>query len=114
VQRLRRHLASFTVTPIGAIVLAVLGIAFGLFAFGPSQVQAPAMIVGVILLVGVVGGVPLGFNRFSWRGANLDRPRVGYSPIETREINAAAADRQAEEELWHKERERRAQDGRSG
>jgi hypothetical protein len=109
VQRLRLYLASFTVTPIGAVVLVVLGVALGLFAFGPSLVQAPALIAGLILLVGVVGGVPLGFNARSWRGANLGRRRAGFHPIETQEI---AADRQAEEELWRKERERRAQDGR--
>jgi hypothetical protein len=114
VQQLRRYLASFTVTPIGAIVLVVLIAALGLFAFGPSDVQAPAMIVGLILLVGVVGGVPLGFNGRGWRGANLGRRHVGFRPIETQEINAAAADRQADGELWRKERERRTRDRRSG
>jgi hypothetical protein len=108
VQWLRRYLASFTLTPIGVVVLVVLLVAFGLFAFGPNGVQAPALIAGLILLVGLVGGVPLGFNGGGWR----DRPRVGFRPIETQEMAATAADRHTEEELWRKERERRAQDGR--
>jgi hypothetical protein len=62
------------------------------------------------LLIGLVGGVPLGFNRGGWRDVNLGRRRAEFRPIETQEI--AASDRQAEEELWRKERERRAQDRR--
>jgi hypothetical protein len=112
VQRLRRYLASFTVTPIGVVVIIVLAAAFGLFAFGPSGTQAPALIAGLILLVGVVGGVPLGFSGRRWRDVNLNRRRTEFRPIETQEIVPTGADQQSEEELWRKERERRTQDGR--
>jgi hypothetical protein len=112
VQRLKRYLASFTVTPIGVVVIVVLAAAFGLFAFGPSGAQAPALIGGLILLIGVVGGVPLGFNGGGWRDVNRSRRRAEFRPIETQEIVATGADQQSEEELWRKERERRAQDGR--
>jgi hypothetical protein len=109
VQRLRRYLASFTVTPIGVVVIVVLAAAFGLFAFGPSGTQAP----GLILLIGVVGGVPLGFSGRGWRDVNLNRRRAEFRPIETQEIVATGADQHSEEELWRRERERRSQDGRS-
>ena len=55
---LRRYLASLTVTPIGIVVLVVLAVAFGLFAFGPSAAQVPALILGLILLIGM-----------GWRGS---------------------------------------------
>jgi hypothetical protein len=112
VQWFRRYLASFTVTPIGVIVLVVILAAFGLFAFGPSGVQMPALIVGLILLIGVVGGIPLGHNGVGgWRNAGLAGRRREFGPGR-REIVVSAVDQQAEEELWRNERERRAQDGR--
>jgi hypothetical protein len=112
VQRLRRYLASFTVTPVGVVVLVVLVVALGLFAFGPSTVQAPSMIVGVILLIGVAGGAPVGRGgRGAWRNENLAERRRGFG-ASRRSIAATATDQQTEEELWRKERERRAQDGR--
>jgi hypothetical protein len=115
VRRLRQHLASITITPVRIVVLGVLVLSLGLFAFDPSGVQAPAMIVGVILLIGVVGGVPSGCSgRGGWRAGSLAERRAGFHPIDRRDIAATAADRQAEEELWHEERERYAQDERSG
>jgi hypothetical protein len=124
---LRRYLASITITPIGIVVLGVLVVSLGLFAFGPSGVQAPAMIVSVILLIGVVGGVPfrgvvggvpfgLGGrgSRAGWRAGSLDERRAEFRPAEPRDVAATAADRQAEEEAWRKEQERYAQDERSG
>ena len=92
-------------------MIAVLLTALGLFAFGPSDLQAPALIVGLILLVGMVGGVPLA-GAGGWRNVSRGR-RAVFHPIETQEIAASAADRQAEDELWRKERERYAQDERS-
>jgi hypothetical protein len=112
VQRLRRYLTSFSVTPVGVVVIVMLAAALGLFAFGPSSVQAPAMFVGVILLIGVVGGAPVGRGgRGAWRNENLAERRRGFG-AGRRNIVATATDQQTEEELWRKERERRAQDGR--
>jgi hypothetical protein len=112
VKWLRKYLASITITPIGIVVLGPLVVAFGLFAFGPSAVQAPAMIACVILLIGVVGGAPIG--RGAWRNESLAERRRGFAPTDRRGIAAAAADQQAEEELWRKERERYAQGERHG
>jgi hypothetical protein len=81
VRRLRRYLASITVTPVGVVVLGVLVVAVGLFAFGPSSVQAPAMFVGVILLIGVVGGVPFGrAGAGAWHNPSLAERRREFGP----------------------------------
>jgi hypothetical protein len=115
VHRLRGYLTSIALTPLGIVVLTLLVVASALFALGPSEVQAPAMVVGVILLIGVVGGVPFGaWGAGGWRGANLDERRASFHATQPQEILATQADRQAEEELWRKERERYAQDKRSG
>jgi hypothetical protein len=45
---------------------------------------------------------------------SLDERRAEFRPAEPRDVAATAADRQAEEEAWRKERERYAQDERSG
>jgi hypothetical protein len=114
VQRLRKYLASITITPIGIVVLVVLAVAIGFFAFGPPNTQMPAMIVGVIVLIGVVGGVPFGFHESGgWRNESLAERRREFGPTDRPTITTTAADRQAEEELWRKERERYAQDQRS-
>jgi hypothetical protein len=111
---LRKYLASITITPIGFVLLGVLVVACGLFAFGPSGVQAPAMVVAVILLVGVVGGVPFGRSgRGGRRGGNLAERRREFHPIDRRDIPASATDSQAEEALRRKERERYEQAERS-
>jgi hypothetical protein len=113
VQWLRRYLASFTVTPIGIVLILVLVAALFLFAFGPSGVQAPALIVGVILLIGVVGGVPFGAGGGGGsRSRHLPARTAEFRQIESQTFAATAVDQQAEEELWRKERERRAQDER--
>jgi hypothetical protein len=113
VLRLRRYLASFSITPVGIVALVVLVVALGLFAVGPSGVQAPAMVVAVILLVGVVGGVPVGLNRGARRDPSLvERPRE-FDPLDRNDMSAPATNTQAEDELWRKERERYAQDRRS-
>jgi hypothetical protein len=114
VLRLRHYLSSITISPLGIFVLGVLVVACGLFLFGPHSVQAPAMIIGVILLVGVVGGVPLGRGGFGGRA--LGGRRRYFAPIDRHEMVATPADEQNEEEVWRKERERyaQAQDERSG
>ncbi len=113
--RLRQYLASFVITPITIIVLAMLVVAVGLVAFGPSAVQAPAPIVGLILLAGIVGGVPIGQGgaRGGWRNPSLADRRGEVCAANRHDIVAAtAADEQTELELWRKERERRAKNGR--
>jgi len=105
VVRLRRYLASITITPVGGVLIGGFVVALGLFAFGPSTAQPPAMIAAVILLVALLGGVPLGFGG---RG----EPRREFIPTDRRDLGASNIDSQTEEALWRKERERREQDGR--
>lgn len=108
---LRRYLASFSITPVGFVALGVLLVALGLFAFGPSGVQAPAMIVAVILLIGVVGGAPIGWGRLgAWRSGSIAQRRREVGPTGPRDVAVTAADREVEEALWRKERERYARD----
>jgi hypothetical protein len=115
VRQLRRYLSSISITPVGFVALGVLVVALCLFAFGPSRVQAPAMIVAVILLIGVVGGAPVGWGRRgAWRSGSMAQRRHEFGPAGRPDIAASAADRETEEALWHKERERYAQDERSG
>ncbi len=114
VLRLRRYLASFSITPVGIVALIVLVVALGLFAVGPSGVQVPALVVAVILMVGVVGGVPFGLNGGgARRDPSLVEGRREFDPVDRGGLSAPAADTQAEDELWRKERERYAQDRRS-
>jgi hypothetical protein len=98
-------LASITITPVGGVLIGGFVVALGLFAFGPSTAQPPAMIAAVILLVALLGGVPLGFGG---RG----EPRREFIPTDRRDLGASNIDSQTEEALWRKERERREQDGR--
>jgi hypothetical protein len=115
VLRLRRYLASFSLTPVGIVALVVLVVALGLFAVDPSGVQAPAIVVAVILLIGVVGGVPVGLNRAAaWRNPSLAGRRREFDPADRRGTPDPATNSQVEDDLWRKERERRAQDRRSG
>ncbi len=102
-------MGSITITPVGGVLLGVLVIALGLFAFGPSAAQMPAMVVAVLLLAGLVGGVPFGRAVF---GGNFAEHRE-FIPTDRRDIGASNIDSQAEEALWRKERERRERDTRS-
>ncbi len=73
------------------------------------------MIVALILLVGIVAGVPLGLDRSgAWRDGNLAERRHEFGPIEREEIITQAVNSQEEEDLWRKERERYAQRERPG
>jgi hypothetical protein len=113
-RRLREYLSSFSLTPVGVVALVVLLLALGLVAIGPSGVQMPALIVAVILLVGVVGGVPFGGNRGgAWRDPRLIGSPREFDPVARENSPAPATNTQAEDELWRKERERYAQDRRS-
>jgi hypothetical protein len=107
VVRLRRYLTSITITPVGGVLLGGFVVALGFFAFGPSGAQAPAMIAAVILLIGLLGGVPFGI------AGGRGEPRREFIPTDRRDLGASNVDSQAEEVLWRKERERREQDGRS-
>lgn len=114
VRQLREYLASFSLTPVGVVALIVLVVALGLFAVGPKGVQMPALVIAVILTVGVVGGVPFGLNRAgARRDPSLAERRQEFDPVDRMDMSAPAANIQAEDELWRKERERYAQDRRS-
>jgi hypothetical protein len=107
VARLRHYLASFTITPVGIVLFGVLIVALGLFVFGPPGTQAPALVVGVILLVGLVGGVPFGI------AGSRGEPQRAFIATDRRGLDASTTDPTTEEALWRKERERRERDGRS-
>lgn len=114
--RVRRYLSSVSITPIGGIILFVLAAAIGLFLFGPSSAQAPALVVAVLLLAGLVSATPFSFGRRGarglWRGGNLAERRSEFRPAE-RNVPDTPLSSSEEAELWRKERERRAQDDRS-
>jgi hypothetical protein len=110
VNRVRHYLASLTITPLGGVVLVVLLVAVGLFLFGPSTAQMPALIVVIVLMVGVVGGVPLGRGGAGgWRNPSLAGRRGEFNPP-TRNVSDDPLSASAEAELWRKERERYTQD----
>jgi hypothetical protein len=110
--RLRKYLASYTITPVGAIALLVLLAAMGVFLAGPSNAQMPALIVAVVLLIGILGGVPfsVGTGRFGGGGVVNERRR-GFRQAAPQTLDAPAQT-SAEAELWRKERERYSEQDR--
>ena len=95
---------SFHITPLGWVVLLLLPIALIAFLVGPGSVQAPALVVALLVLLFVCA------NTFSARQSlNLNavrdataefHPRAGGGPIE-QEVD--------DPDAWRKERERREQ-----
>jgi hypothetical protein len=71
----------------------------------------PGLIVAAVLMVGVVGGVPLGRGGAGWRSPNLAQSRQEFQPIEP-SISDDPPTSSAEAELWRKERERYSQQDR--
>jgi len=113
VGRARRYLSSVSITPLGGVILFVLAVAVGVFLFGPSKAQMPALIVAVIVMIGVVGGVPFGhWGAGAWRNPSLDQRRQEFNP-RTKYVTEDPLSASAEAELWRKERERREKDQRS-
>jgi hypothetical protein len=117
VDRVRRYLSSLSITPLGGVILFVLVVAVGVFLFGPSKAQMPALIVAVIVMIGVVGGVPFGHwgaggrGTGGWRNPSLDQRRREFNP-RSDHVSEDPLSATAEAEMWAKERERRAQDQR--
>jgi hypothetical protein len=107
VSRVRRYLASFTITPLGTVLLVVFVAALGVFAIGPSQAQAPAFVVAVLLLTGMLGSnLPQGPGG---RIRSLAERRREFHPDDRAEDPAPPLAQAAEDELWRKERERYGQ-----
>jgi len=107
---LRRRLAEWHITTLGWVLIVLVPAAFLVFLFGPSAAQAPALIVGLIVLLAI-----------SLEGASMSRAR-GFSgmrtPREQRERRARQMPSsaplteasEADEEHWRRERERRERD----
>jgi uncharacterized membrane protein len=113
VDRVRRYLSSVSITPLGGVILFVLVVAVGVFLLGPTKAQMPALIVAVIVMIGVVGGVPFGhWGAGAWRNPSLDQRRQEFNP-RTEYVSEDPLSASAEAEMWAKERERRARDQRS-
>jgi hypothetical protein len=108
----RRYLSSVSVTPLGGVILLILAVAVGLFLFGPSSVQAPGLIVAVLLLAGLLGVSPFGRGGTGlWRSGSLAGRRREFNP-RARNVSDDPLSASEEAELWRKERERRAEDQR--
>jgi hypothetical protein len=101
--RLRRYLGSFSITPVGVVVLVALALGCCLSVLGPSSFRAPALTASVLLALITVGGLFGGVRGRSARG--LAERRAEFHPTH-RDASDAPLDRQAEEALWRRERER--------
>jgi hypothetical protein len=111
VDRVRRYLSSVSITPFGGIILFVFAVAIGVFFFGPSSAQAPALVVAALLLAAILGATPFGMRGFGlWRSGSLAARRSEFHPTDHSEDSYAPLTQQADEEIWRKERERYAQD----
>ena len=111
--RVRRYLSSVSITPFGGIILFVFAVAIGVFFFGPSSAQAPALVIAALLLAGILGATPFGMRGFGlWRRGSLAERRSEFHSAR-RDVSNTPLTSSEEAELWRKERERRAQDNRS-
>jgi hypothetical protein len=112
--RLRRYLESITITPVGIVILLLLVLSLGTFAFGPSDAQAPGLVAAVVLAVFLLGAnMPTMGAIGGQRTKTLDERRAEVHPHGRSDDSASSLTVQDEEELWRKERERYQQLRRS-
>jgi hypothetical protein len=100
--RLRRYLGSFSITPVGAVLLAAFALScvVGMLS---SSIRAPALTAAGVIAVIMLGGLSGGIGGRSTKG--LAERRAEFKPTH-RDASDAPLDRQAEEALWRQERER--------
>jgi ABC-type transport system involved in cytochrome bd biosynthesis fused ATPase/permease subunit len=108
-ERFKLWLRTYTITPVGVLVLVVLAAAALLSVFGPTSTQAPALAVGIIILAAIVTGGGVSARRGVSERKSLEQRRAEFRP-RTRGSHGDEEDPLAEAELWRKERERRQMD----
>jgi hypothetical protein len=101
--RLRRYLGSFSITPVGTVLLVAFALSCLLGLLDPSSVRAPALTAAGVIALIMLGGLSGGVRGRSTKG--FAERRAEFGPAH-RDASDAPLDRQAEEALWRKERER--------
>jgi hypothetical protein len=101
---LKRWLGSFTITPIGVVLLTTLGVAAAIALLGPSVAQAPALVVAVLVaLLLLAGGLSGGWGGRSTKSLEDRRAEFSARP---RRLPSEGVEAPSEAELWQRERER--------
>jgi hypothetical protein len=104
VDNLKRWLGSFTVAPIGVVLLTTLGVAAAIALLGPSVAQAPALVVAVVIaLFLLAGGLSGGRGGRTTKSLEDRRAEFGARP---RRSTSERVESPAEAEIWQRERER--------
>jgi hypothetical protein len=105
--RILRRLSSYRVTPLGWVFLVVIVAALALGFFGPHVCRVPGLAIGLIGLALVVAeNAGVGRNR----GLPTALREAPGDPSAARPTEPAA--READEEAWQRERDRREREGR--
>lgn len=108
--RLKKWISSYSITPLGWVILIVGIVALVLTGLGPASAQVPAFIVaagvGVLLIAGGLSGGAYGRSTKTLQDR---RAEFGPRPIRPEDEIAAPAEG---EQLWQRERERREASGR--
>jgi hypothetical protein len=110
VERLKRIVGSYSVTPVGVVVLVMLVAAVVLAALGSKSLQVPALIVALLSAALIAaGGFPGGTRG---RAGGFAARRAEFRPRNRRIANTTSQTDADNAELWRRERERRERDGR--
>lgn len=107
---LRKRLSEWRITTLGWVLIIVAPAALVVFVFGPRSLQAPALIVGLVVLFGIALE---GSSMSKTRGLGGTRTLGEQRERLARELPASAPlteATEAEEGLWQRERERRQRD----
>jgi hypothetical protein len=96
---------SYTITPVGVLLLIILVGALILAGVGPASTQAPAFVVGILILLFLVAGSLSGGVMGRSTKTLLDR-RAEYG-AKRRDATGGPAEPADDSALWQRERERR-------
>jgi ABC-type transport system involved in cytochrome bd biosynthesis fused ATPase/permease subunit len=96
---------SYTITPVGVLLLIILAGALVLAGVGPASVQAPAFVVGILILLFLVAG-SLSGGRMGRSTKSLQDRRAEYG-AKQRDVTGGADAPADDSALWQRERERR-------
>lgn len=104
VTRLKAWIADNRITPLGWVLLIIAPAAFVTSGVGPSSLQTPAFILGMlIVLFMLAGSLSGGTMGRTTKGFQERRSEFGPKPRDPGDGEFAASD----EALWQRERERR-------